>query len=27
LKKDLEDDVMEYRDRQSYLSYNMMHGQ
>ena len=27
LKRDLEDDVMEYRDRQSYLSYNMMHGQ
>ena len=27
LKRDLEDDVMEYRDRQSYLSYNMMNGQ
>ena len=27
LKRDLEDDIMEYRDRQSYLSYNMMHGQ
>ena len=27
LKRNLEDEIMEYRDRQSYLSYNMMHGQ